>query len=377
MKRFTTITGGYLIALVAAVALAYAWGSTGHRFINLRAVRHLPAQLNTLRADSLFYQTHSTDADTRRNYSDTSFYAEWPRHYIDIDGYPDFKNLTHDLDLMISTYGWERVKQSGVNPWATQWVMDSLTAQFARGDMNKARYTMSDLGHYVADAHQPLHCTANYDGQFTGNDGIHSRYESSMLNLYSASLTILPESVHYVSSALDFAFSYIYISNAHVDSVLQADNYARAASGWNGGGTPPSTYYAALWAKAHGFTQKLIQQATVDLASLWYTAWINAQLINGVAQEPTDLPRTFTLKQNYPNPFNPSTTISYSLEQSASVHLSVFSIDGKEVATLVNTFQYSGEYRVHVDGHALSSGIYYYRLQAGTLFETRKMAYCK
>ena len=81
-----------------AIAIAYAWGSTGHKIINRTAVRHLPAEMATLAADSAFYEAHASDADIRRVNSDTSFYAEARRHFIDIDEYPDFHHLPHNLD---------------------------------------------------------------------------------------------------------------------------------------------------------------------------------------------------------------------------------------------------------------------------------------
>ena len=88
----------------------------------------------------------------------------------------------------------------------------------------------------------------------------------------------------------------------------------------------------------------------------------------------------FSLEQNYPNPFNPSTTIKYSIPdinesntKSTSVTLRVYDLLGREVATLVNEVQKSGNYEVKFDASELSSGIYFYKLQAGTLNDTRKM----
>lgn len=266
-----------VLATIAIVTIAYSWGSTGHKIINGKAIMQLPPSLFLLKADSLFCVLHASDPDNRKNYSDTSFYAEDTRHFIDIDVYPNFHELPHDLDSVIMLYGRSAVKANGVNPWATVMVFDSLVARLARGDMVRAESTMSDLGHYVADAHQPLHCTQNYDGASTGNTGIHSRYESGMINAYQSSILIHPDSIVYVASPIDFVFDYIYRSYVYVDSIMAADTYAKSVSGWNGTGSPPASYYAALWQKTGPFTQNLFQTATVDLASLWYTAWVNAQ----------------------------------------------------------------------------------------------------
>jgi hypothetical protein len=83
-------------------------------------------------------------------------------------------------------------------------------------------------------------------------------------------------------------------------------------------------------------------------------------------------PTHFTLYQNYPNPFNPSTTISYELPQNVDVSLSVFNILGQEVLRLVNDKQSAGFHNVQVDGSSLSSGLYFYRLKAGSYLVTKK-----
>jgi hypothetical protein len=325
----------------------------------------LPNSMAALKADSLFYEAHSTDADSRKSSSDTTFFAEAQRHFIDIDAYPEYLHLPHNRDSVVALYGWETVKRNGTLPWATQLVLDSLTAQLARGDTT-AKYTMSDLGHYIADAHQPLHCAVNYDGQYTNNNGIHSRYETGMINSYAALLLIHPESIHYISAPLDFMFAYVGHANSLVDSILEADTYAKAISGWNGTGVPTSSYYAALWEKTQRLTEDQFQQATIALASLWYTAWVNAARSTSVHQLAEVLPEGFRLDQNYPNPFNPSTTIKYELPKSSMVRLSVYDILGREVSVLLNDKGDAGVHEVKFDASGLSSGVYFYRLQAGT-----------
>lgn len=86
---------------------------------------------------------------------------------------------------------------------------------------------------------------------------------------------------------------------------------------------------------------------------------------------------TFNLAQNYPNPFNPTTMISYSVPATAEIRLSVFDVLGREVSTLVNQRQSAGTYNVTFDGKALSSGVYFYRLQAGDKVKIQKMMLIK
>ncbi len=87
--------------------------------------------------------------------------------------------------------------------------------------------------------------------------------------------------------------------------------------------------------------------------------------------------RAFELAQNYPNPFNPMTTIRYQIPTAETVSLKVYDVLGKEVATLVSGRQEAGSYVVPFNAAGLSSGMYFYRLQAGSFAETRKMMLVK
>jgi photosystem II stability/assembly factor-like uncharacterized protein len=85
----------------------------------------------------------------------------------------------------------------------------------------------------------------------------------------------------------------------------------------------------------------------------------------------------YTLSQNYPNPFNPSTKISFVLPQANNVKLTVYDALGREVAVLVNEFRQAGQWSAEFNASALSSGIYFYRLEAGSFTETKKMLLIK
>lgn len=354
-----------LILLIIFNQSVFSWGSTGHKIINRKAVMHLPSDMSLFKADSLFYEAHASDADYRKISSDTSLFAEGPRHYLDIDDYPNFKYVTRSLDSLIMLYGWQRVKENGTNPWFVKWFMDSLTAQLARNDLAKVKQTASDIGHYVGDGFQPLHCTLNYDGQLTGNNGIHSRYETTMLGTYQSQINIQLDSIYYIPLPIDYIFEYIIHSNSLVDSIILADNYAKAISGWTGSGTAPASYYAALWEKTERLTKDQLQRSTTALASIWYTAWVNSKTTsvddNKLAHS---IPDGYILEQNYPNPFNPTTQIKYQLSENTYVSLKVYNIFGQEVYTLVDGYQDAGSKAVTFNADRLSSGIYFYKLVA-------------
>lgn len=94
-------------------------------------------------------------------------------------------------------------------------------------------------------------------------------------------------------------------------------------------------------------------------------------------QNGNEVSKGFELKQNYPNPFNPSTKISYSIAKSSFVNITVFDLTGKEVSVLLNENKAAGNYEINFDASHLSAGIYFYKLQAEGLTQTRKMILAK
>lgn len=102
-----------------------------------------------------------------------------------------------------------------------------------------------------------------------------------------------------------------------------------------------------------------------------------SEMITGVEHQQSNLPTKFALEQNYPNPFNPTTIIKYEIPQNGFVSLKVYDILGKEVALLENGIENAGRYEVKFDGSNLSSGVYFYRIQAGSFSKTKKLLLLK
>ena len=100
-------------------------------------------------------------------------------------------------------------------------------------------------------------------------------------------------------------------------------------------------------------------------------------MIRGIQEISGSLPGEYRLQQNYPNPFNPTTAITYRLPVSTTVELKIFDIQGREIRTLVNEHQSAGAHSVIFNAHHLSSGVYFYRLQAGRYFDTKKLLLLK
>jgi hypothetical protein len=139
----------------------------------------------------------------------------------------------------------------------------------------------------------------------------------------------------------------------------------------NAGGTSLSPRnYAVIDSNVTGGTW-MYRIMEMDLnGSTYYSETASTTLL---AVESDPVVRAYALEQNFPNPFNPTTTIQYALPATASVNLTVFNVLGQEAATLVNETKPAGTYTVRFDGSGLSSGLYFYRLQAGTFVEMKKL----
>jgi hypothetical protein len=267
--RPATLVGAALTALISCYALAdEQWAGTGHEHITAGAVNHLPQPLRG------FFQANSTALESASG-------TEPPgTHYIDIDYYPEFfaGTFPHDLDELIALYGLTVVNQNGTAPWTVGTYTADLSALMAAAHTEQAWLdllpTAGALAHYVEDLHNPLHLTMNYDGQLTGNDGIHSRYESKMISRHLPSgLPIVPQPDHcmHYASVIDAVFDSIDVHYWYVDDIMAADTAAYALDP-----NYHNTYYNKLWADTGPFTRTLFQQASEMVASAWYTAWVDA-----------------------------------------------------------------------------------------------------
>ena len=372
----------FIYFLVLLSFLFIGWGSTGHKMINKKSVESFPQEMNIFLYWASQLEANAMNADNRKG-TDPN---ESPKHYIDIDNYPSFINngtIPQTWDSVIAIYGYNFVIDQGILPWAIMTTIDTLQKTFERRDWAKAVLTASDLGHYIADGHNPLHITRNYNGQYTGQTGIHSRYESSMINRYQAQINYSGDSVNFVEDINEYIFSFIYRNYNYVDSVLYADSAAKAYAN----STSSDLYYQKMWEISKGCTVLLFKEASEILAALIYTSWKNAGSPQITTEVEDEINRhfNFTLEQNYPNPFNPSTTIKYSVpyvianetKQSQLIILKVYNLLGNEVAALVNEEKSYGDFEVTFDASGFSSGVYYYRLTAGDYSSSRKMILLK
>ncbi len=187
----------------------------------------------------------------------------------------------------------------------------------------------------------------------------------------------------------DNGADWIQVNNGLTDSSVYS--FASVANyvfcGTNNGGIFVTTNYGGKWISiADSLTSYNISALALSGSNIiagssngfiWYRTLAN-MIISGVNEGQNNLPYQFALYQNYPNPFNPSTIISYSVPKSSLVSIKVYDILGKEVETLVNENKSAGNYSVQFNASSkFASGVYLYRMQAGSFVETKKLILLK
>lgn len=357
------------VAMLAAVlspalpTCAWPWGAATHHYIAQNYSKHLPAEMDGLRAYDSIVDQKVNDPDIRRPTTP----GEAPRHFIDIDNYPEFLAgaMPHDRATLEAQHGATFVEDNGIVPWAVGEVVTTLTQQFQANQWSNAATTIADLCHYVGDATQPLHCTRNYDGQYTGNSGIHSRYETTMMSNHIADLQTPVMPVAYYANVVDALFGIVSGSWNGVNTVLQGDNTAKAASG----GSFNTTYYNSLWNSTQALTRTRVDSAAVATASFVYTAWINAgrPTIPGSSVSVNPGPAVPQGLQAGPIPFREALSIQFT--GTGPARLEVFDVRGRLIERIVDRAEGSGSVTWRPRTH-MGPGIYFLRLTGaqGSLF---------
>ncbi|MFA6598361.1 MAG: S1/P1 nuclease [Ignavibacteriaceae bacterium] len=264
----------FLFALVVLLfQVNYGWGAKGHKLIVKHAMILLPDEMKDFRQLTDYLIDEAAQPDQRKKYMKD----EYPKHFIDIDFFKEFNRarMIENKDSLCKIYGDSVVTENGTLPWTLEATYRQLVLAMKNFQLEKTKEMMRDLSHYLADAHQPMHTVINYNGQLSGQKDIHGRYESDMINAH------MPELENAFSNSAkiqniknpehDF-FKIIYRSNARSAILFSADKIASVETS----GKYDSLYYAILWFKTKYVTEEALQEAAVKIASVYYTAWLEA-----------------------------------------------------------------------------------------------------
>ncbi len=287
-----------LLMLVLAMVLplqasmsfcALKWGFYAHRKINRLAVFTLPPDLIPFYKQHIeFITEHAVDPDKRRYVSED----EAPRHYIDIDHYAakgedPFKNMPRKWKDAVARFTEDTLEAYGIIPWHLDRLTFQLTKAFKNGDLNRILRYSSDLGHYIGDAHVPLHTTENYNGQLTDQEGIHGFWESRLPEIAADEYDFFVGKATYIKDPLDEAWATIEQSHRAVDSVLRMEaeltkefpgdkKYVYENRGQVLVKTHSEEFSRAYHKRLDGMVERRMRKAILSTGSFWYTAWVNA-----------------------------------------------------------------------------------------------------
>ena len=282
MKRFFLIIAPLLI-----YQQCFCWGFYAHQKINYYSVFLLPPEMMVFYKQNIdFLSEHAVDPDKRRY----AVKEEGPRHYIDIDYYGTYpyNELPRIWDSAVAKYTIDTLLQNGIVPWWLQTMQYRLTQAFKERNAAKILKLSAEIGHYIADAHVPLHASSNHNGQLTGQRGIHGFWESRIPELLAENeWNFFIGKAEYIKNPADFIWKRVLESGTAADTVLKFEKQlseqfpADQKFSFENRNGMIVRQYSSAFSKAYdkglkGMIERRMRQSIFAVASFWYTAWVNA-----------------------------------------------------------------------------------------------------
>jgi hypothetical protein len=279
-----------IIATIFFISLAlqsFCWGFFGHRKINQHAVYLLPPEMMVLYKPNMdFISEHAVDPDMRRY----AIKEEAPRHYIDIDKYGTYPydSLPRKWNDAIAKFSEDTLNAHGIVPWWVQTMLQRLTNAFKEKHQAKILKLSAEIGHYIADAHVPLHASSNHNGQYTNQKGIHGFWESRIPELLAEKeWDFFIGKAEYIKNPGDFIWKRVLESAAAADTVLKYEKEltkkfpADQKFAFEQRNNVTIRQYSSAFTIAYdklmrGMVERRMRQSIFAIASFWYTAWVNA-----------------------------------------------------------------------------------------------------
>ncbi len=262
------------------------WGFYAHSLINQQAVYSLPPELIGFYKPHIQFITEKAVNPDRRRYA---VEGEAEKHYIDLDHYGDsalfiLPKYWFDAIEMIPE---DSLRQNGIGPWSAYLTMISLTKAFEEKNSQAILRLSADLGHYLGDLNVPLHTTKNYNGQLTGQEGIHGFWESRIPELMAKDYSLWVGKAEYVEKPQLAIWDAVENAHSQVDSVLRIEreltqNFPedRKFSYEERNGLTVRVYsrdFTEAYAQALDHQiERQMKRSIKMIADFWYTAWINA-----------------------------------------------------------------------------------------------------
>lgn len=281
MKRPISI---FTITLIFPFLTSF-WGFFGHQRINRLAVFTLPPEMVGFYKNNIAYLTEASVNPDKRRFS---MAEEAPRHYIDIDHYGDsaLHKMPRYWQQAVEQYSEDTLKAYGILPWHVYRMYLRLRDAMMIRDPDRILYISAELGHYLGDAHVPLHTTENYNGQLTNQEGIHGFWESRLPELFSDDYNFFVGKATYLPNPQLAAWKAVTSSHEAVDSVLKeerklSDRFGDKKYSFETKGKQTQKVYSREYAAAYhailqGMVERRMRAAIKLTGDFWYTAWVDA-----------------------------------------------------------------------------------------------------
>ncbi|SKB72749.1 zinc dependent phospholipase C family protein [Dyadobacter psychrophilus] len=274
------------VAFWLLTSLKPDWGFWAHKRINRLAVFRLPPEMQVFYKRNIDFITENAVNPDRRRYA---VVGEAERHYIDLDVYGDsaMHMLPKFWNEAVRQIGEDSLRKHGIVPWHIQTGAYQLTEAFKEKDARKILRISADLGHYIADAHVPLHTTRNYNGQLTGQEGIHGFWESRLPELFADRYDLWIGAAMYRDNVASVAWQTVAESHAATDSVFLFEKQLSSSfpsdkkfSYELRNNVLTRTYSLEFCTKYHAMlnhqVERRMKASVKTVADIWFTCWINA-----------------------------------------------------------------------------------------------------
>lgn len=273
--------------MTTSLALSsYRWGFYAHRRINRLAVFTIPPELIGFYKKHIVYLTENAINPDQRRYAVD---YEAPRHYIDLDVYGDsaLQVVPHNWFDAVEKYTEDTLQAYGIVPWHITLMKHQLTKAFEERDLDKILRYSADIGHYIGDSNVPLHTTENYNGQLTGQYGIHGFWESRLPELYADDYDFFVGKAEYVENVQERAWEAVTAAHLAMDSVLlfekelskkfpESKKYAYEERGNSTVRVYSQKYSHAYNQMLDGMVERRMRASVKMVGDIWFTCWVDA-----------------------------------------------------------------------------------------------------
>ena len=265
--------------------MGFSWGFYAHKLINRQAVFSLPPEMiGFYKKNIRFVEEAAIDPDRRRY----AVEAEAARHFIDIDHYGDSAvyKMSRYWREAIEKYPADTLNKYGIVPWHIYTMYSRLRDAFFVKDPKAILRASADIGHYISDAHVPLHTTKNYNGQFTDQLGIHAFWESRLPELFAENYDLFVGRASYIDQPQLAAWKAVISGHEALDSVLTFERKLSERIGKNkysyeSKGTQTVKVYSQKYSASYhqmlnGMVERQLKASIKMIADFWFTAWVDA-----------------------------------------------------------------------------------------------------